>query len=1116
MLLLVYVALSCSGLVLRPSYADALALPRGAALALAILLLFGRRRWPLVLAGAILARLIVSAASGAASGVGFDAVPIGSAIAIGLLTTLQAVAGEVIVRRWFGTPINVRGPSHLLRGFLLIGPVLGIATAAAGLGIFRLFGEVTRSGLVGNWLAWWVGDTIAILTITTLIILWPSGAPSQVRWKGATLPRFQRASLAYVVGSVAITLAAWQVMTALMVHEQQNQFDTRVRDLRFALESRLNAYALGLVGATQFLEARGQVSAAQWKAYVRQIDLPKRLPGLGGIGFAVPAAKIAGGPAITVRLFAPGADTPDAAGPDIASVPSWRAEAAAARDIGEIRLSGPEAPVAGPASAPQALLIAPVYRPMPNTGGRPGTVQGRREAFLGWVFAPIVYADLMADTGPLLPHDIRIALYDGPDTRAGSLTYAEAGPGANWQPVYRDISQISAFGRTWTLESQSTPDFENAANRTGPSTVLAAGIIFTTLLTIYLLSLGRRESRINEEVADRTRELAAQIEENRSIIQTPNANIALLDAAGAILFVNESFKKLFAETGERLPGRPLSGLLGGAVRDYFDSARKLPKPCDFRAEVHAATAGGTALVLDVQINAWVTADGHRRHTCLITDVSDKRRVEQELLDARNRLDVALTGAKIGVLELDLATDIAVVSPTWMQICGFDPDTQIDARAEFIRHLHPDDREILEASDRACIEGRTERSICEVRFLRADGNWRWIRSETVAGARDADGRATRLIASTTDVTELEESKEALRQSEERFRSAIEAAPVGMAIIAPDGRFLKVNEALTRLVGVPVSVASSRLFHHFLHPDDRLRIRGMVAAVMEGTRDSFETELRCLHVDGSEVWARLSLATVRNQKGAPTTFVIQVHDLTEQRRAERMKNEFIATVSHELRTPLTSISGSLDLVVNGAAGKVPQKALSMLSIARRNCSRLILLVNDILDMEKLASRKMTFDLADASIPALVQQSVANTRPMAAQAQVDFILAAPEKDLIGRVDTNRFQQVLANLLSNAVKFSEPGGTVEITTEIRGAMAQISVTDHGPGVPDSFHAKIFTAFSQADSSATRAKGGTGLGLSISRQIVEQMGGEINFTSNPGTATTFWFTVPLLVSAGA
>lgn len=1102
--MLVFMALASSGISLRASYADVVALPRGAAMALAILLIYGRRSWPLLLAGASLVRLILAVVSGAT----LSPAVIGGALAIGMLQTVEAFVGASIVRRSFGAPMNIRGAGHFLRVALLVGPVLTMLSATAGIAIFVIFGQVTSSGMLGNWIAWWVGDTIGILTITPVALMWPSRAPSPLRWRGIPLPRLQGPSLAYVLVSLTMTLAAWQAMTSLMVHYQQNQFDTLVSDNRHVLEDRLKAYAVSLDGAEGFIGASREVTAPEWKAFILGYDLPHRLPGIRGIGFALAGMNGSGAPEIPVRYIEPQDDNPGLPGFDIASVPKWRDAAEAARDSGDIQLSG----WAGTSADPRgALLIHPVYGPMPATGAEPNTVAERRAAIRGWVFAPINDQRLFSNFTASHLKDINFALYDGRGIRPDALIYADRGLADNRHPVYTSVSRVSAFGQSWTLVAESTPEFENAVNRAAPSTILGSGILFTTMLTLYLLSLSRREDRISEQVATRTRELAAQIEENRSIIETPNANIALLDNEGVILFSNASFRRLFGYGKDSPLGRPLPDLLGGAARDYFSLSGHRREPSDYRGEVRTTTRRGTSLVLDVQINAWVTAEGQRRHTTLITDVTDKRRVETELRDARNRLDIALTGAKIGVFEVDLATDTATVSPTWLQHYGFAPDARIDAQAEFRRRLHPDDRQRLETSDRACIEGLTERSITEARIRRVDGSWRWLRSEAVAAERDASGRATRLIGTTTDVTELIESKDALRHSEERFRSAIEAAPVGMAIIAPDGRFLKVNDALTRLVGISTKVAGGQPFHHFLHPDDRLRVRGMVATVLEGARDSFETELRCLHADGGEVWGRLSLAIIRNREGQPESFVIQVHDLTEQRRAERIKNEFIATVSHELRTPLTSINGSLELLVNGVAGTVPERARAMLTIARKNCSRLILLVNDILDMEKLASRKMTFDLAGVSIPEAVQAAVANTRPLAEQAGVDFDLAEPDEDFFGWVDANRFQQVMANLLSNAVKFSAEGDTVEIAVERQGRIARVSVTDHGPGVPLSFRSKIFTAFSQADSSSTRARSGTGLGLSISRQIVEQLGGTIGFTSEPGIATTFWFTVPLI-----
>ncbi|WP_158243127.1 PAS domain S-box protein [Acidimangrovimonas sediminis] len=1096
-----YLALCCGGLVLKPSYADALALPRGAGFALAILMIYGRNRWPAVLAVSILARLIVTTVAGEPL-----ALPqLEVALAIGALQALRAWLSATIILRMFGTPLKIAGTGHLLRCLALVGPVLGMATAAIGIALYIALGQSTGAGILGNWLVWWVGDTLGIITVTGVVFFWPSRASPQVYWRGTPMPRFRSASFAYVLVSLAMTLTAWQAMNSLMVHFQRKQFEMLVRDNGRTVEDRLNAYAVSLLGARGFLDSSAQVTASQWRNFVQGLDLPLRVPGLRGLGFAAPDGK-----AIPVRLIEAHDGALETPGFDLGAVEAWRAAADAARDTGQIRISDRgTGPGTGPGGISGMMLFVPVYGRDPTTGRPPATVAARRATLRGWVFAPIATAAFFSDIASNQPRDIEVSLYASGGLSPGSLIYSDAEPNPNRRPVYSTTHRIEAFGQSWPLVSESAPSFENGMNRAAPAVTLAAGMAFTVVLTIYLLSLGRREVLINQKVANRTRELAAQIEENRSIIQTPNANIALLDEEGSVLFVNDSVKALLGRTQDDLFARPLSEILGREARDYFAMARLSQEPPNFRRELRAADGRGGTLILDVQINPWSTAEGYRRFTTLITDVTDKRRVETELRDARNRLDVALTGAKIGVFEVDLATRLAIVSPTWKELFGFAPDAPIDGQAEFRQRIHPEDFPGFRANDRACIEGRAERSINEFRMLRVDGSWRWLRSEAVAGERDGRGVATRLIGATTDITELVESKEALRQSEERFRSAFEAAPVGMAIIMPEGRFAKVNDALTRLVGISAEDALRTPFHAFIHPEERPRIRALVGMLLTGEQQSFETDMRCLHADGSDVWGRLSLAIVRSKEGQPETFVIQVHDLTEQHRAERVKNEFIATVSHELRTPLTSINGSLGLLLNGVAGAIPDRARSMLTIAQKNCSRLILLVNDILDMEKLVSRKMSFEMTRASIPRLVQQAIANTQPFADQSAVRFIFTPPRGRLVAQVDVNRFQQVMANLLSNAVKFSQPGATVEIATEAEDGMIRVSVTDHGAGVPASFHGKIFTAFSQADSSSTRAKAGTGLGLSISREIVEQMGGTIGFDSVPDVATTFWFTLP-------
>jgi signal transduction histidine kinase len=237
---------------------------------------------------------------------------------------------------------------------------------------------------------------------------------------------------------------------------------------------------------------------------------------------------------------------------------------------------------------------------------------------------------------------------------------------------------------------------------------------------------------------------------------------------------------------------------------------------------------------------------------------------------------------------------------------------------------------------------------------------------------------------------------------------------------------------------------------------------------------------------------------------------IRDVTERMRMEKIKNEFISTVSHELRTPLTSIRGSLGLLTGGVMGEIPERAQCLLSIANANCERLVRLVNDILDMEKMESGHMHFRLVTQRMLPLVEEACAATRDFAAQYQVSFELQADAPNASVTVDGDRIVQVIVNLLSNAAKFSPPGGKVQLRLTRSAQSLRLSVIDQGEGIEESFRERVFLKFAQADSSDTRQKGGTGLGLPISRAIIERHHGRIDFNSAPGMGSEFYFEVPL------
>jgi len=271
--------------------------------------------------------------------------------------------------------------------------------------------------------------------------------------------------------------------------------------------------------------------------------------------------------------------------------------------------------------------------------------------------------------------------------------------------------------------------------------------------------------------------------------------------------------------------------------------------------------------------------------------------------------------------------------------------------------------------------------------------------------------------------------------------------------------------------------------------------------------YEGEYELVNLEGRTLW--IHVAFEPELEGGT---VVRVHgivqDVTERRRLDVMKSEFVSTASHELRTPLTSIRGSLGLVASGAAGTLPERARNLLEIAARNSERLILLINDLLDIEKIESRQMAFTIRRQPLLPLVQQALDATSEFASSLGVSYELRGESTALVD-VDGERFVQVLVNLLSNAAKFSPPGGSVTVSVSDEAASSCVSVRDRGPGIPESFIPRLFQKFSQADSSDRRRKGGTGLGLAIARAIMERLGGTIELETAEGQGSTFRVRLP-------
>ena len=345
---------------------------------------------------------------------------------------------------------------------------------------------------------------------------------------------------------------------------------------------------------------------------------------------------------------------------------------------------------------------------------------------------------------------------------------------------------------------------------------------------------------------------------------------------------------------------------------------------------------------------------------------------------------------------------------------------------------------------------------------------------------------------------------------RQAAVFDGAKDAMITINPSGSIETLNPAAAMLFGyTPDDLMRRDVGTLFEVAPDRGLVESFLKRLQAGRtlNASKAEEFWARRQDGSTFLADVTVSPVPLADGH--RYLAVLRDVTERKQVERMKTEFVSTVSHELRTPLTSIAGSLGLLSAGAAGRLPERASRLVDIAYNNCQRLVRLINDILDIEKIESGQMRFDNRPVDLVTATQSCVQANNGFAETHRVTIEFAQSAGDATVIADPDRLAQIVTNLLSNAIKFSPDGGVVDVRVDPLDRRYRLSIADRGPGIPDEFRDRIFAKFAQADSSDTRTKGGTGLGLSIVRELVVRMGGSVTFEDRDGGGTVFSIDLP-------
>lgn len=494
---------------------------------------------------------------------------------------------------------------------------------------------------------------------------------------------------------------------------------------------------------------------------------------------------------------------------------------------------------------------------------------------------------------------------------------------------------------------------------------------------------------------------------------------------------------------------------------------------------------------------WVTA----------REIDREGRLREQLTTAERRYQHLVSVLREGVLVERRDGVVEAANPAACAALGIPDDLLVGRRMANIA-TQPDGSPTESPAERTFRAGEPQTDVL-FRVLADEGPPRWLSANT--SFLDAD----RVVVSMTDITALKAAQDALAEREARYRTVVHNLHEGIAVFDDEGRVVELNAAAEPVLGLtPTDLR------------DGARAPTEAEVVDEAGRPIAADELPTA-ISRRTGTARTDAVLGVRRAGKPLRWylvsavplpgggtVASLLDYTAIKHArdemEQRKDEFITTLSHEMRTPLMALTGSISLLQAGAAGEMPPVAAPLLQVARRNADRLVRLVNDVLDLERMIAGSLRLDRQPHDLVDLVRLACDSTRPLGTDLDVQISVSSPTDPIPTLIDADRVQQILANLLSNAIKFSPRGSSVEVRLTANRKLARVTVRDHGPGVPKAVRGQLFSRFWQGQQPALdRRVRGSGLGLSISRALASALGGEVGYEEPAGGGACFWVTFP-------
>jgi PAS domain S-box-containing protein len=505
----------------------------------------------------------------------------------------------------------------------------------------------------------------------------------------------------------------------------------------------------------------------------------------------------------------------------------------------------------------------------------------------------------------------------------------------------------------------------------------------------------------------------------------------------------------------------------------------------------------------------------------VVDVTERKRAEEKVRASEQLFRSIFENAQIGISIFGVDSREHICNHAMEEMLGYS-EKELRRLEQWDEIVHPDERESGAERYAALIQGKRETDEYEHRFVRRDGRV-VVANGRFKLLRDAAGKPQHLVALTEDITERKRAEGKLRESEQLFRSIFENAQIGIGVFNIDRQELSPNRALQEMLGYTEKELSRlETWDQITPPDESALDAKRYGELVHGTREKDEWEQRLIRRDGRIAVTSVRFSLLRDAAGRPQYVASLQEDITERKRLEaelvtakdvaeaatKAKSDFLANMSHEIRTPMNAILGMTHLALKTELTLKQSDYLTKTKIAAQ---ALLGIINDILDFSKIEAGKLEMEKTEFHLVNVLENLSSVVSHKAHDKNLEFLIALqPDlpSNLLG--DPLRLGQILINLVNNAVKFTERGEVVvSVALEERVSdrvKLRFSVRDSGIGMTQEQTARLFQAFSQADTSTTRKYGGTGLGLSISKRLVEMMGGEIWVQSNYGVGSTFLF----------